>query len=125
VRVEGRVPSGTISVGFGAVDLDGDTLRERAELARYGLASVAFAVDRKGNLVGSPSIFLRGIAGKPDAASLRPLERSIVSTIESAKKRNASREALRDEVRRVVRRFVADLGGTRPVVEVHLIEQEG
>jgi ribonuclease J len=125
VRVEGRVPSGTISVGFGAVDLDGDTLRERAELARYGLASVAFAVDRKGNLVGSPSIFLRGIAGKPDAASLRPLERSIVSTIESARKRKASRQELRDEVRRVVRRFVADLGGTRPVVEVHLIEQEG
>jgi ribonuclease J len=118
LAVEGRVPSGSIPVGAGGVALGPDVLRERAELARTGLATVAIAIDRRGGLVGSPAVTVRGVAGTDDPEELRALVSTVARAVEVARRRRMGPEELREEVRRAVRRKLLDVGGVRPVVEV-------
>ncbi len=122
VRTEARFTAGSIAVGAGAVELDVNTLRARAELGRYGIASVALAVDRRGNLLGPPSIVTRGVPGMADPAEERALKGVALRAIERAQKRRSDLDDLREEVRRAVRRELFDIAGSKPVVEVHLIE---
>jgi ribonuclease J len=121
---EGKVPSGSVPVGLRGVSLDAATLRQRADLARYGIASVAIAVGRKGELLSPPSVIVRGIAGLSEPAALRPIEREIARVVESARKERRRSDSLREELRRIVKKRLLDIGGTRPVVEIHVLETD-
>jgi ribonuclease J len=117
---EGRAPSGIVHVGIGGVPLAADVLRERAELGRAGAASIALSLNAKGDLATPPSIHTRGVAGLSDPAELRALRGEVVRAVELARRRRYEGEALREEVRRAARRYLLDVGGVRPVVDVHL-----
>jgi ribonuclease J len=122
IDVEEKFTSGIVAVGTGGVELDGATLRARAELGRYGIASVALAVDRRGTLLGPPSVLTRGVPGMHDPAETRALGNVALRAVERAQKRRADVEELREDVRRAVRRELFDIAGTKPVVEVHVVE---
>jgi ribonuclease J len=125
ISIDGRVPNGAVPVGAGGVELGRTVLLERAELARTGLATVAIALDRRGALVGSPAVTVRGVAGTEDPAELRALTAAVVRAVEAARRRRMSQDELREEVRRSVRRRLLDVGGVRPVVEVLVLDQDG
>lgn len=118
--VEGRVPSGKVAVGFRGVELDSTVLAERAELGRSGLVTVAVSLDDEGRSREPPSILTRGIAGASDGV-VRRIATEIVRAIEEARRRRTSKDVLKEEIRRLVRRRLAEVGGTKPVVEVHLV----
>lgn len=120
LAIEGPVPSGRIAVGFGAVELGGAVLQERTELGRTGVATVAVAFGEDGELLGAPSVITHGIPGVDDAV-LRSVARDVVRVVETARSRRVPPERLKQEVRRVVRRCLVEVGGTKPVVEVHLL----
>lgn len=122
---EGKVPSGRIKVGFGGIPLGSDVLRDRVEMARTGIATVALVRDRVGALLGPPSIVLRGVPGVDDGADLRALRGEVVRVVEIANKRHSHEAAVRDEVRRVVRRYLSEFAGVKPVVDVHLLDHDG
>jgi ribonuclease J len=124
IRVDARFASGVVPVGARGVALDSSTLRARAELARYGMATVALALDHRGALLGAPSIVTRGIANMDDPSVSRALKGAIGRALERAQKRRLDVDELREEVRRAIRRELYDIGGTKPVVDVHIIEDE-
>jgi ribonuclease J len=124
IRVDARFASGVVPVGARGVALDSSTLRARAELARYGMATVALALDHRGALLGAPSIVTRGIANMDDPSESRALKGAIGRALERAQKRRLDVDELREEVRRAIRRELYDIGGTKPVVDVHIIEDE-
>ena len=102
------------------VTLDGEVLRRRAEIARYGVVSVALMLDKHVHLVGSPSIVARGVPGvDDDEAALRAVARAVVHALERV--RSWRGVDLADELRRAARRALLDLCGFRPVVEVHVL----
>jgi ribonuclease J len=121
LAVEGSVPSGRVSVGFGGIDLAPNVLHERAELARSGIAMVAFVLGSRRGLVGPPSVSTQGVAGV-DGAVLRGAALDVARVVETAKKRRSSVEEIKEEVRRVVRKRLLETSGARPVVDVHVIE---
>jgi ribonuclease J len=124
LEVEGSVPAGRIAVGFGGVEVSPNVLHERAELARTGVAMVALVLDSGRNLVHPPSVSTQGVAGVDDGA-LRATAVEVARVVETARKRRLSNDALAEEVRRAVRKRLLELGGTRPVVVVHVIEMRG
>jgi ribonuclease J len=123
LAIEGFVPAGRISVGFGGVDLDSGILRARSELARSGIVTVAFAVDGKGILMGRPSVRTHGVAGVDDAV-LRTVSLEVARAAEAARKRRSSAEQRENDVIRVVRRRLVEIAGVKPLVEVHVLEPD-
>jgi ribonuclease J len=122
LEVEGSVPAGRVAVGFGGIEVEPSILHERAELARSGIAMVAVVLGNGRELVRPPSVSTRGVAGVDDGA-LRALALEIARVVETARKRRSSNDQLEEEVRRAVRRRLLEVGGVRPVVDVHVIEQ--
>jgi ribonuclease J len=124
LEVEGPVPAGRVAVGYGGIELGPTVLHERAELARSGIAMVALVVGDGRQLVRPPSVSTQGVAGV-DATVLRALTLEVARVVETARKRRSANDELAEEVRRAVRRRLLEIGGTRPVVEVHVIEPGG
>jgi ribonuclease J len=123
IRADERFPVGIVAVGAQGIELSPDTLRARAELGRYGMASVAIALDRRGNMVGTPSIATRGITGMEDPAESRAVKTAVARALDRGHKRRLDLDDLREEIRRAVRRELFDIGGTKPVVDVHVLEE--
>lgn len=122
LTVEGPVQSGSVAVGIGGVELSRDILHDRQELARGGLATIAYSVDRKGVLFGAPSVSTRGVPGMDEPSELRALAGTVVRALDLARRRRWRTDETRDEVRRAVRRHLADVSGVKPVVEVLVLE---
>jgi ribonuclease J len=122
IRIEEKFTSGIVAVGPSGVELGADTLRARAELGRYGVATVALAVDRRGTLLAPPSVWTRGVPGMEDPAEERALGNVALRAVERAQKRRFDAVDLREEVRRAVRRELFDIAGSKPVVDIHVIE---
>src|SRR5262249_33912649 len=89
LRVEGSVPCGRVSVGFGGAELGAHVLAERADVARCGLATVALALDRDGVLTRTPSIRTLGVAGI-DPSVLRATTLDVARTVERVRKQRPS-----------------------------------
>jgi ribonuclease J len=121
LEVEGSVPVGRVAVGFGGIEVSPDVLRERAELGRSGIAMVAVFLGGRRELARPPSVSTQGVAGVDDAA-LRAISLEIARVVETARKRRATNDELKEDVRRALRRRLLEVGGARPVVEVHVIE---
>jgi len=124
VSAEGSVKSGVVKIGMGGAPLGASVLRDRHELGRSGIVTVAIARDRTGALTGPPSVAARGVPAIDEPHEHRALRGELARVAEIARKRRSSDDVLRDETRRAVRRFVADLTGERPLVDVHLLGEE-
>ncbi len=120
IRTDSPVPHGCIAVGRGGEPLEVEVLRRRAEIARYGVASVAIVLDRQLHVVAGPSIVARGVPTvDDDEQSLAVVARAVVRALERV--RSWRGVDLADELRRAARRALLDQCGTRPVVEVHVL----
>ena len=116
------VRSGRVPIAIGGEVLSGENLQRRQELGRLGIAIVALAVDGR-TLLGPPVVATRGIPNVDgDAAALRSLALEAARAVEQF--REGRGLTLSEHVRRSVRRKIEDLSGTRPVVEVSLVEAD-
>jgi ribonuclease J len=116
------VRSGRVPIAIGGEVLSGENLQRRQELARLGIATVALALDGR-KLLGPPVVATRGIPNVDgDAAALRSLALEVARAVEQF--REGRGLELGEHVRRSVRRKIEDLSGTRPVVEVSLIQAD-
>lgn len=120
VSASDRVTSGAVHVGIGAVELSHDVRKQRAEMARYGLATVSIVMDRRGALVSPPNIAVRGVPGMEESSDLRAIAAEVARDVDSRRKRRRESD-LADDVRRIVRRRLLEVSGVKPVVEVHVV----
>lgn len=116
------VRSGRIPIAIGGEVLSGENLQRRQELGRLGIATVALALDGR-KLLGPPVISTRGIPNVDgDAAALRSLGLEAARAVEQF--REGRGLELSEHVRRSVRRKIEDLSGTRPVVDVSVVQAD-
>ena len=116
------VRSGRIPIAIGGEVLSSENLQRRQELARVGIATVALALSGR-KLLGPPAVTTRGIpCVDGDEVALRSLALEAVRAVEQF--RDGRGLALGEHVRRTVRRKIEDLSGTRPVVEVSLVQAD-
>ena len=100
---------------------DNGPVRERRKLAFVGLVAVAFALDRRGDIVGEPEAALDGVPAETMGGRsmydlvLDTLEGTLAS-IPPPKRRDSER--VREAVRRAVRAAVDQAWGKRPIVKV-------
>jgi len=123
LRAGTPVRHGRVRVLWGGHALEEETRRRRVELARNGLAMVTVQVTRKRRLVGAPAVTTRGVpVVDEERMALQRLRRAAAEAVE--RNRDYRMEGLEEPIRRAVRRELFELTGTRPVVEVHVIEQD-
>jgi ribonuclease J len=116
------VRSGRVPIAIGGEVLSGENLQRRQEMARLGIATVALALDGR-KLRGSPVVSTRGIpCVDGDPAALRSLALEAARAVEQF--REGRGLELGEHVRRSVRRKLEDLSGTRPVVEVSVVQAD-
>jgi ribonuclease J len=100
---------------------DNGPVRERRKLAFVGLVAVAFALDRRGDIVGEPEAALDGVPAETMGG--RSMYDLVLDTLEGTlasippPKRKDS-ERVREAVRRAVRAAVDQAWGKRPIVKV-------
>ncbi len=117
-----EVKSGRVPIAIGGAALSPENLHRRQELARAGLATVAVALAGR-KLLGPPVVATRGIPSVDgDEAALRSLALEAARAVEQF--REGRGLELSEHVRRTVRRKIEDLSGTRPVVEVSLVQAD-
>lgn len=81
IRLGSRVPAGIELMDTSRTGIvDDRVLRERQQLAEDGVVTVAVAIDKAGQLVGSPQINLRGVV---TAIDLKKLQGKVENTIEA------------------------------------------
>ncbi len=102
-----------------------DCFRERHRLAAAGIISIGFALNSKGDLVGTPDVTMFGLPEKTrdNRAMDEVVDRALFQTLDSlprAKKRDADTACT--AVERAVRAAVSNAWGKKPHVHVLAIE---
>jgi len=101
---------------------DGVTMNERRKLMVNGQISVGIAIDRSGQMIGTPDVRPLGVPVEEDretflAEALAALEKTV-----KAASRKGDVETLREAVRIAVRRVAADWTGKKPIVSVTIVQ---
>lgn len=101
-------------------------VRERRKLAYVGIAVVALAMTRKGEIVGEPQVALDGIPaedaeGEPMFDIVLDAVEGTLRSIPPARRRDS--EMVAEAIRRSVRAAIADAWGKKTVVKVLLTGQ--
>ncbi|MFZ3484693.1 ribonuclease J [Sphingomonas sp. 3-13AW] len=99
---------------------DGNTVNERRRISLYGQMSVAVAVDRRGNLVGTPVVRTQGVPVEDEQDPF--LEEASAAAEAAVRKAGKDRDKLRESLRLAVRRVATRWTGKKPIVDVLLIE---
>jgi ribonuclease J len=121
VRLEGRVPSGIVSIGLGGLPVSPATLKERTELGRAGTATLSLSLDRELRIVTPPVLTARGVSGVSEGgAELRGVVLEIGRYLDRVPKQRRMDDDLSEALRRLVRRELERISGTKPHVDVHL-----
>lgn len=97
---------------------DGTTMNERRKLAFQGLISVGIALDKRGALLGEPSIRPVGV---PVEADRDDFIRDAVESARRAIDPGLTEERLQENVRLAVRRVATLWTGKKPMVEVLVV----
>ncbi|MEZ4294464.1 MAG: ribonuclease J [Polyangiaceae bacterium] len=114
----GKVTTGRVAT-YAGDELPDEALRERAALARAGVAFVTMVLDSRGGVASRPEVALRGVPLARDEAVLRAAARAAVQAVNSASPGVRARsEDLSDVVRLAVRRAIEARTRHRPVVQV-------
>ncbi len=98
---------------------DGSTIGERRKLAQFGVISVAVAVDRSWQLVGSPEVRIQGVPVEEDRDDFLEEARDEAA---AAVGKERDENKLREKIRLAVRRVATDWTGKKPVVEVMVLK---
>ncbi len=118
-----RVPSGVVRLLAGGGVLDSRSRRHRYLLARNGVVSIAFVLDRAERIVGLPSICARGVVGvDDDENALNVVLAAVQRTVQTARGRRMSN--LDELIVQAVRSVVLEMSRVRPVVLVHVSQQD-
>ncbi|MEQ6332336.1 ribonuclease J [Sphingobium sp. MK2] len=98
---------------------DGATINERRKLGLHGQISVAVAIDRKGKMIGKPTLRTQGVPVEEDkAAFLAEASNDAAAVIP---KGSSEDDAVRERIRLAVRRTATRWTGKKPIVDVLLI----
>jgi len=98
---------------------DGATINERRKLGLHCQISVAVAIDRKGKMIGKPTLRTQGVPVEEDkAAFLTEASNDAAAVIP---KGSLEDDAVRERVRLAVRRTATRWTGKKPIVDVLLI----
>ena len=97
---------------------DGTTMNERRKLAFQGLISVGIALDKRGTLLGEPTIRPVGV---PVEADRDDFIRDAVESARRAIDPGLTEERLQENVRLAVRRVATLWTGKKPMVEVLVV----
>jgi ribonuclease J len=115
------IPHGRVAIAMGGEELSSDTHQRRLELGRSGIAFVTLALGRNDKLGAPPAVRTRGVPlVDNDDVALRAVAKEIARSVETF--RGGRGLALAEFVRRAARRKLEDLSGTRPIVEVEVLE---
>ena len=98
---------------------DGSTIGERRKLGQFGVISVAVAVDRSWQLVGSPEVRIQGVPVEEDRNEFLAEARDQAA---SAVGKERDENKLREKIRLAVRRVATDWTGKKPIVEVMVLK---
>ncbi|MGP8233713.1 MAG: ribonuclease J [Methylovirgula sp.] len=121
-----EVPHGQIARdGTILLPLESEPIRARQRLAFAGVATIAIAIDRKGEMAGVPDVVLTGLPEKTEAGvSLDEIvDAAVFQTFESLprpKRRDAN--VVSGAVEKAVRAAVGVVWGKKPTVHVLVIE---
>jgi ribonuclease J len=117
------VHSGRVSVGFGGSELPPNTLAERGDIARNGVAVFSIVLDGRGTPRGEPRLSLLGVPGMAAPGACDALARRIGDGLGEQLARWHKRGLdKQQELARLVRSHIERRTGTRPRVEVQLLE---
>lgn len=98
---------------------DGSTMNERRKLGLHGQISVAVAIDRKGKLIGDPTLRTQGVPVEEDKAAF--LAEAAEEAAAAIPKGSMEEEALRERLRLAVRRTATRWTGKKPIVDVLIV----
>ena len=98
---------------------DGATINERRKLGLHGQISVAVAIDRKGKMIGKPTLRTQGVPVEEDKAAF--LAEAADDAAAVIAKGSSEDEAVRERIRLAVRRTATRWTGKKPIVDVLLI----
>jgi ribonuclease J len=118
----GHEPFGYFGVERGNMLLpaDGNVLRMRRRMMNEGIVFVNLVLDRKsGKLVAEPGLSMPGVLDEEEYSDLMLQITDELSDVIQAQK-DTSDDNMFKTSRRVVRRFVKELMGKYPMVEVHI-----
>lgn len=102
------------------ISADGSTINERRRLSWYGLISVAFALDSRDKLSGTPQIRLHGVPIEEDLEDfLDDVTEAVTKTVRENK---GDYEKLRESARLAVRRIATSWTGKKPIVDIMILE---
>ena len=120
VAPDDTVPYGIVHVAMGGEEIEPEVLHTRAELGRAGIVVGVLTVDR-GQLAGPPTLSVRGVPHVDgDDGAQRILAKELARAYETY--RPGRGLELEEWARRTVRRKVEDLSGTRPTIEIKVVE---
>lgn len=98
---------------------DGSTMNERRKLGLHGQISVAVALDKRGGVIGSPTVRLQGVPVEEDRDAF--IGEATNEAGAAAVKGSKDIEALRERVRLAVRRTATRWTGKKPIVDVLIV----
>jgi ribonuclease J len=103
-------------------EIDGETIRERRQLAFDGVVTPVVTIDEEsGEMEGEPEVVTRGVTGLDgngnSAGLLQDMQSVVAKTVEAAT-RDERRDTtfLKERVRIELKRFIQKQTGTRPVI---------
>ena len=118
-------------VTHGRLGLDGKVLRrldheaskDRRKLNYNGAAVITMVMDMRGQVVGEPQVSLMGLVEDSQAT---PLQENIVAIVLDAieampKSTRIDDNAVRHASSQSVRRFIQEIHGKKPMIEIHLV----
>lgn len=121
LRREAQVQHGKVAIAMGGEPMSEATLQSRGDLARAGVAVLSLVLDRYGALAAAPGVLTRGVpAVDDDPAALRAIAAEVTRAANSFREGRAL--GFDEFVKRVARRKLEALSGSRPVIELSVIE---
>jgi ribonuclease J len=117
-----RVTVGKVAT-FGGDELADEVIRERAQIARSGVAFLSLVLDKRGAVVAPPRVVQRGVVDQEEGAAevLRAAALAVVRAVNDCDPRTRSSDDDVCEIARLVlRRTIENKTGRKPVVVVAL-----
>jgi ribonuclease J len=114
----GRVPT------FAGDPIPEEVLKERAQIGRYGVLTVAFALDRRGRLVGRPDLGCLGVLGPLDRDVLARAERAVENVVVMATEGRSRGDDLANAAKLAARKVVESHTSQKPLVIVSILRSD-
>ena len=118
-----HVPVGRLALdGATLLPLDSETIRIRKRLMHHGAVLITLVLDHDGNSLADPRVIVLGVSGGDEDGLAQTLVRALRRTLA-----DMPRPRLRDAkdvelaARRAVNRYVRNVSGKRPVVNVQIV----